>query len=90
MTEDEFIPMPLKDALLLVIEASMHCSPAKLPGFDQYPIDICRENYNAMAAAPEMLAALKSAKWMLERDFIDPQKLDIIRKCEAAISKGAA
>ncbi len=32
-----------------------------------------------------LFSALKSAKWMLERDFIDPQKLEIIRKCDAAI-----
>jgi hypothetical protein len=39
------------------------------------------------AAAPEMLAALKMAKWMLERDYIDPQKMKVIEMCDVAITK---
>jgi hypothetical protein len=37
--------------------------------------------------AEEMLKTLKSAVWMLERDFIDPQKLTVIEKCHATINK---
>lgn len=39
------------------------------------------------AVSPELLETLKLAKWMLERDYIDPQKLEIIKKCDAVISK---
>lgn len=39
------------------------------------------------AQRDEMLEALKSAKWMLERDYIDDQKMAVIRKCEEAIDK---
>lgn len=35
----------------------------------------------------ELLGALKKAKWMLERDYIDDQKMCVIEKCEAAIAK---
>lgn len=48
---------------------------------------ICEANARLIAAAPELLAALITAKWMLERDYIDEQKLTTIRKCEAAITK---
>lgn len=35
----------------------------------------------------ELLAALKTAKWMLERDYIDDQKMAVINKCDDAIAK---
>jgi hypothetical protein len=38
-------------------------------------------------AGVELLTALETAKWMLVRDYIDPQKLEVIEKCEAAIKK---
>jgi hypothetical protein len=44
-------------------------------------------NQRLIAAVPDLLAALGSAVWMLNRDFIDPQKLKVIEKCEAAIAK---
>jgi hypothetical protein len=44
-------------------------------------------NAHLMAAAPDLLTALKTAKWMLERDYIDQHKLEVIEKCEAAIAK---
>jgi len=41
-----------------------------------------------LRAEVEMLrAALKTAKWMLERDYIDDQKMAVIRKCEAALGE---
>ena len=33
----------------------------------------------------QLLAALKSAKHMLERDYIDDAKMAVIEKCDAAI-----
>ena len=44
-------------------------------------------NARLIAAAPELLATLNTAKWMLERDYIDDQKMTVIRKCEDAIAK---
>lgn len=44
-------------------------------------------NARLIAAAPELLDALTTAKWMLERDYIDDQKMQVIRKCEYAIAK---
>ncbi len=35
----------------------------------------------------ELLAALKTAKWMLERDYIDDQKMAVINKCNDVIAK---
>ena len=35
----------------------------------------------------EMLKALRSASWMLQRDYIDTQKAAVIEQCEAAIAK---
>jgi predicted urease superfamily metal-dependent hydrolase len=46
-----------------------------------------KENALLMAAAPDMLKALKTAKWMLERDYIDDVKRAVIEKCDAAIAK---
>ena len=46
-----------------------------------------KRNAALIAAAPDLLYALKSAKWMLERDSIDPQKMAVIEQCEAAIAK---
>jgi hypothetical protein len=36
---------------------------------------------------PELLETLKLAKWMLERDYVDPQKMAVIEKCDDAIAK---
>ncbi len=44
---------------------------------------------NALAAAPDLVAALKSAEHMLTRDYIDPAKLTVIEKCQAALAKAA-
>lgn len=44
-------------------------------------------NASLIAAAPDLLDALKTAKWMLERDYIDDQKMRVIEKCDAAIAK---
>ena len=38
----------------------------------------------------ELLEALKTAKWMLERDYIDDQKMRVIEKCDALIDKAEA
>lgn len=38
----------------------------------------------------ELLEALKTAKWMLERDYIDDQKMAVINKCDEAIEKATA
>lgn len=46
-----------------------------------------KEHVNLIAAAPDLLEVLKTAKLMLERDYIDPQKMAVIDKCEAAIAK---
>ena len=35
-----------------------------------------------------LLGALKKAIWMLERDYIDPQKRQVIEYCQQAIEKG--
>lgn len=40
-----------------------------------------------IASAPELLEALITAQWMLERDYIDEQKMGVIEKCRAAIDK---
>jgi hypothetical protein len=32
-------------------------------------------------------ATLKKAKWMLERDYIDDQKMSFIRECEKALGE---
>jgi predicted urease superfamily metal-dependent hydrolase len=39
------------------------------------------------AEVERLRAALKTAKWMLERDYIDDQKMAVIRKCEAALGE---
>lgn len=35
----------------------------------------------------ELLEALKTAKWMLERDYIDDQKMVVINRCNDVIAK---
>lgn len=48
----------------------------------------CRTEANArlIAAAPDLLAALRSAHHMLTRDYIDDAKMAVIEKCDAAIA----
>jgi hypothetical protein len=54
---------------------------------DYSPIPATEENARLMAVSPKMLDALKTAKWMLERDYIDDQKMAVIRKCDAVIAE---
>jgi hypothetical protein len=35
----------------------------------------------------ELVEVLKRAKWMIERDHIDDQKMRVIKQCQAAIAK---
>ena len=53
--------------------------------------ELCTQEQKAkgrlMASAPDLLAALITAQWMLERDRIDDQKMAVIDKCRAAIAK---
>lgn len=63
------------------------------------PLDVCvvskagksaaeiDANCALIAAAPELLAAVRSAHHMLTRDYIDPAKLVVIEKCSAAFAK---
>lgn len=44
-----------------------------------------RPDSRESATAVQLLVALKSAKHMLERDYIDPAKYAVIKKCELAI-----
>jgi hypothetical protein len=39
------------------------------------------------AEVKRLREALETAKWMLERDYIDDQKMAVIRKCEAALKE---
>lgn len=39
------------------------------------------------AAVEELIDRLESAKWMLERDYIDDQKMAVIRKCEETLAR---
>ena len=39
------------------------------------------------AEVERLREALKTATWMLERDYIDDQKMAVIRKCEAALKE---
>ncbi len=48
---------------------------------------VCEANARLIAAAPELLAAVRSAHHMLTRDYIDPAKLAVIEKCSAAIGQ---
>jgi multidrug resistance efflux pump len=41
----------------------------------------------AEAEVERLRAALETAKWMLERDYIDDFKMAVIRKCEAALKE---
>lgn len=52
-----------------------------------YELNTNEDDARLIAAAPELLLALDAAKWMLERDYIDDQKMAVIRKCEEAIAK---
>lgn len=42
-------------------------------------------NARLIAAAPELLEALRSAHHMLTRDYIDPAKMAVVYKCSEAI-----
>ena len=44
-------------------------------------------NARLIAAAKVLLRTLKSAKWMLERDFIDDAKARVIAACDNAIEQ---
>jgi hypothetical protein len=48
---------------------------------------VAHPDMQLIEAAPDLLEALKTAKWMLERDYIDNAKLAVIEKCDAAIAK---
>lgn len=39
----------------------------------------------SLLALDAVVAALKTAQWMLERDYIDDQKMAVIDKCRAAL-----
>ena len=45
----------------------------------------CQANARLIAAAPELLEALRSAHHMLTRDYIDPAKMAVVYKCSEAI-----
>jgi hypothetical protein len=49
--------------------------------------DATSADKSLISAAPELLKALRTAKWMLERDYIDDQKMVAIKKCDEAIAK---
>ena len=42
---------------------------------------------NALQTQAELIDTLDEAKHMLERDFIDPDKLCVIEKCEEALAR---
>ena len=45
------------------------------------------ENETLKVDRDELLKALKVAKWMLERDYIDDPKMQVIKRCDATIAK---
>jgi len=55
---------------------------------EEYATDAVEQATAELQAEVERLReALKTAKWMLERDYIDDQKMAVIRKCEAALKE---
>ena len=69
-----------------------HAHPLKIAR----ELDDCGSRLDAQAAAAirdlhtqrdDLLAALKSAHWMLTRDYIDDAKMAVVEKCDAAITK---
>ena len=38
-----------------------------------------------LASMAKLIDALKTAQWMLERDYIDDQKMSVINKCRMAL-----
>lgn len=57
---------------------------------DEVDADLFRRVATLIPASSELLEALKSAKHMLERDFIDGAKMAVIEKCDAAIAKATS
>ena len=51
------------------------------------PVSETKANARLISASPDLLSALVTAQWMLERDYIDDQKMSVIEKCRAAITK---
>lgn len=80
---------PRPPEALRVEKCSDRAYPYELMDAEDAPVArfVSRADAERHAALPELLAALKSAKWMLERDRIDEQKLRVIERCDAAIAK---
>lgn len=47
--------------------------------------NVIHPDMRLLASAPTLLDALTSAEWMLARDFIDPQKMEVLDQVQAAI-----
>lgn len=54
--------------------------------FDHTGVDVIDSILSA-TEIESLRAALKKAKWMLERDYIDDQKMSVIRECEKALGE---
>lgn len=81
----------LPDAMTAIAAAEAQPSqPAELElalfAENQKRLDVEQERDQFQQQRDQLLAALKSAKHMLERDHIDPAKMAVIEQCDAAIA----
>ena len=79
MNEEKALALRLADAL------GLHY--AHLTAVPEINRQAAAELRRLHAENAELLETLKLAKWMLERDYVDPQKMAVIEKCDDAIAK---